>query len=119
MGTNGALDVNFFGGIGVDGPVFSLNVQTNSIFSTINSSTVVQTNFTIYVGGQFTKYNGTHRLGFARVNADGTIDTSFMDTAYNQFAGLTREFYVVILGGIGGLTSALLPSGDVSNRRHV
>ena len=111
IGTNGAIDVNFFGGSGVDGPVFSLNVQTNSIFSTTNSSIVVQTNFTIYVGGQFTKYNGTRRLGFARVNADGTIDTTFMDSAYNQFAGLTREYFGDSIGAVE--TALLLPSGDV------
>jgi uncharacterized delta-60 repeat protein len=110
-GANGALDTGFYGGIGVDGPVYSLTVQTNAIYATTNSSVVVQTNFTIYVGGAFTEYNGTHRLGFARLNADGTIDTSFLDTAYNQFAGLTREYFGDPVGAV--LTSAVQPNGDV------
>ena len=110
-GSSGALDTGFYGGSGVDGPVFNLTIQTNTIYSTANSSVVVQTNFTIYVGGAFTKYNGTHRLGFARLNADGTIDTSFLDTAYNQFAGLTREYFGDPVGSV--LTSVVQPNGDV------
>jgi uncharacterized delta-60 repeat protein len=109
--STGALDANFFCGIGLDGPVYSLNVQTNAIFSTTNSSTVVQTNFTVYVGGQFTEYNSTHRLGLARINADGTIDTTFLDTAYNQFAGLTREYFSDAVGSV--LTSVVQTNGDV------
>ena len=110
-GATGGLDANFFGGIGVDGPVYNLNVQTNTVFATAGTNGVVQTNFTIYVGGQFTEYNGTHRLGFARLNSDGTIDTSFLDTAYNQFAGLTREYYGDSVGSV--LASVVQPNGDV------
>ena len=54
---------------------------------------VPQSNGTIYVGGDFTSFNGTHRLGFTRLYSDGTVDTTFMDTAYNQFAGLPRIYY--------------------------
>ena len=46
----------------------------------------------MYVGGQFSKFNGTHRLGFTRLYANGTVDTTFMDTAYNQFAGLKKIY---------------------------
>ena len=92
---NGYLDPNFYGGIGVDGPVYSLTVQPNFI----------------YVGGAFTKYNGTHRLGFARLYYDGTLDTTFLDTAYNQFAGLTREHYGDPLGTV--LTSGVQSDGGV------
>jgi uncharacterized repeat protein (TIGR01451 family)/uncharacterized delta-60 repeat protein len=44
----------------------------------------------IYVGGAFDKYNGTHRRSIVRLFPDGTVDTGFLDTAYNQFAGLHR-----------------------------
>ena len=47
---------------------------------------------TIYVGGQFSSFNGTHRLGFTRLYPNGTVDTTFLDTAYNQFAGLKRIY---------------------------
>jgi len=41
----------------------------------------------------FNSYNQTHRIGLARVNIDGTVDTSFMDTSYNQFAGVPNEYW--------------------------
>lgn len=75
---DGSLDTtNFFVGTGANDIVWNLNLQPDG---------------TIYVGGQFTEINGTHRLGFARLYSNGTVDTTFMDTAYNQFAGLKKIF---------------------------
>jgi len=54
----------------------------------------------IYVGGAFSSYNGTARGGFARLNADGTLDTSF---AFNTLSGVSR--YVAAI--------ALQPDGKV------
>ena len=75
LNRDGSIDTGFFTGIGTDNSVYSINLQLNG---------------TMYVGGIFTSFNGTHRLGFVRLYADGTVDTTFMDTAYNQFAGLPR-----------------------------
>jgi uncharacterized repeat protein (TIGR01451 family)/uncharacterized delta-60 repeat protein len=75
---NGALDTSFDPGTGADDTVLSIKPQADG---------------TIYVGGRFTSFNGTHRLGFARLFADGTLDTSFMDTAYNQYAGLPKRYF--------------------------
>jgi len=128
LDANGFTDPNFFSGVGVDGPVYNLTVNTSAIGSTApaittvqtNSNgvlqtnvtpTVVQTNFTIYVGGAFTAYNGTHRLGFARLNVDGTLDTTFLDTAYNQFAGLPRDHFDDPLGTV--LASGIQSDGNV------
>ncbi len=108
---NGFTDPQFFAGVGVDGPVYNITVATNQIFSTTNKSLVVQTNFTIYVGGGFNSFNGTRRLGFTRLNADGTVDTTFLDTAYNQFAGLPRLRYSDPVGTV--LASALQSDGNV------
>ena len=108
---NGFTDANFYSGVGVDGPVYSLTIQTNPVYSTTNSSLVVQSNFTIYVGGGFTSVNGTHRLGFARLNPDGTVDTTFLDTAYNQFAGLPREHFNDPVGTV--LASGIQSDGNV------
>jgi uncharacterized delta-60 repeat protein len=78
LNVDGSLDAtNFFAGTGANDVVWSLNYQLDG---------------TIYVGGQFSSFNGTHRLGFTRLNANGTVDTTFLDTAYNQFAGLKRIF---------------------------
>jgi len=32
-------------------------------------------------------------LGIARLYPDGPVDTTFMDTAYNQFAGVPTHYY--------------------------
>ena len=79
LNADGTLDANFYVGVGAD----------NTIYSIMQSLAGGQ----LYLGGTFTTFNGTHRLGFARLNANGTVDTTFMDTAYNQFAGLTRIHY--------------------------
>jgi uncharacterized delta-60 repeat protein len=76
LDSNGSVDAGFFAGMGADNSIYSITLQ--------------QTNGTMYLGGAFTSFNGTHRLGFARLYGDGTVDTTFLDTAYNQFAGLPR-----------------------------
>ncbi|HWQ92496.1 MAG TPA: Calx-beta domain-containing protein, partial [Clostridia bacterium] len=78
LNANGTLDTGFDPGTGANDTVYSIDPQSNGL---------------IYVGGLFTSYNGTHRLGFTRLYADGTVDTSFLDTAYNQFAGLPRKYF--------------------------
>ena len=48
----------------------------------------------ILIGGNFVSYNQTRRVGLARIfAADGTLDTSFMDTTYNQFAGVPSRYF--------------------------
>ena len=79
LNTDGSLDsTNFFPGTGADDIVWNVTVQP--------------LDGTIYVGGQFRSFNGTRRAGFARLYPNGTVDTTFLDTAYNQFAGLKRIF---------------------------
>lgn len=88
LNTNGSVDTQFFSGTGTDAPVYHLN---HAGATTVLYGPIIATNSeTIYVGGPFTVYNGTHRLGFARLNSDGSLDTTFLDTAYNQFAGFPR-----------------------------
>ena len=97
LNTDGTIDsTGFFNGTGADGSVYNLVYATNvSYVTNITASltnVVASTNNSIYVGGQFDSINGTRRVGFARLNTDGTVDTSFLDTAYNQFAGLVRIY---------------------------
>jgi len=93
---DGSLDTGFFAGTGADGTVYSITLPADG---------------TIYIGGNFTTYNGTHRLGLARLYADGTLDTSFLDTAYNQFAGLSRLMFGDAPGTV--YASALQADGNV------
>jgi len=79
LNSDGSIDTtNFFVGSGADNVVHSITLKP--------------LDGTMYVGGAFASFNGTHRLGFTRLYSNGTVDTTFMDTAYNQFAGLKRIY---------------------------
>ena len=79
IATNGALDTTFVPGTGADGVVYSVAVQP--------------TDGNVLVAGQFRSINGCRRLGLARLLPNGWMDTSFMDTSYNQYAGLINKAF--------------------------
>jgi uncharacterized delta-60 repeat protein len=62
LNTNGTLDTTFNPGTGVD--------------STINS-TFIQSDGKVIICGDFKFYNGVSRNGIARLNTNGTLDTTF------------------------------------------
>ena len=74
----GNLDQSFLTGSGADDSVYSVLLQPDQ---------------TILLSGIFKTFNQTRRVGIARVFGDGTVDTSFMDTAYNQFAGVVNHYW--------------------------
>jgi uncharacterized delta-60 repeat protein/uncharacterized repeat protein (TIGR01451 family) len=78
LNLDGSVDPTWVPGAGANNTVYSI---------------VPQTDGTIYVGGIFTSFNGTHRMSFTRLNSDGSVDPGFLDTAYNQFAGLPRLYF--------------------------
>lgn len=64
--SNGVLDSTFSPtGTGLNGMLRSITFDTNN---------------KILVGGEFTSYNGTTRNRIARLNTDGSLDTSFVTT---------------------------------------
>jgi uncharacterized delta-60 repeat protein len=68
--TNGSLDTTFSPGTGTDGELFTM---------------VVQSNGKVLLGGLFITYNGTSQRRIARINADGSLDTTFRNgTAANN-----------------------------------
>lgn len=73
LNVDGSLDSDFQITTGANDTVYTLGVQRTG---------------RILVGGVFTAINDTRRVGFARLNINGSLDTTFMDTAYNQFAGI-------------------------------
>ncbi len=62
LNADGTLDATFNPGSGFDYGVFTSSIQIDG---------------KIILGGEFISYNGTSRSGIARLNPDGTIDTSF------------------------------------------
>jgi uncharacterized delta-60 repeat protein len=70
---DGSLDLDFDPGTGFDNAVFSLAIQNTG---------------KPLLGGIFRSFNQTRRVGLARLNWDGSLDTTFMDQAKNQFAGV-------------------------------
>ncbi|HMJ88307.1 MAG TPA: Calx-beta domain-containing protein, partial [Candidatus Acidoferrum sp.] len=77
LNLDGTLDESYSVGTGADDSIYALTLQQDG---------------KALIGGVFTSYNGTRRMGLARIFTSGALDTSFMDTAYNQFAGLPRAF---------------------------
>lgn len=78
LNSDGTLDETFSPAGGPDLPVYSLLIQPDQ---------------KAVIGGLFTDYNGTRRRAMARLKTDGSLDTTFMDTAYNHFAGFTRPLH--------------------------
>ena len=62
--SGGGIDISYSNGVGVDNAVLSSTVQTNG---------------QVIIGGQFTTFNGTSRNRIARLNADGSLDATFLN----------------------------------------
>jgi len=62
LNADGSLDTTFNSGTGFDNPV---------------SSVVIQSDSKILVGGSFGSYNGTTQNNISRLDADGSLDTTF------------------------------------------
>jgi len=93
---NGALDLDFHIGSGADDAIYTMALQSDG---------------KVYLGGVFQSYNGTRRMGVARLFGNGVLDTSFLDTAYNQFAGLIKTFSFDSPRFVNAI--GLQPNGDV------
>lgn len=62
LNADGAVDVSFNPGTGADLPITALALQPDG---------------KIFIGGSFSTYDGISRVRIARLNADGTLDSSF------------------------------------------
>jgi uncharacterized delta-60 repeat protein len=89
LNTDGSLDNTFTAG-----------VNTSGVPPTVYSL-VVQTDDKIIIGGNFSDVNGVQRSNIARVNADGSLDTSF--TAGVQNSDGSQSVYAMLDLGNGRL----------------
>jgi uncharacterized repeat protein (TIGR01451 family)/uncharacterized delta-60 repeat protein len=78
LNTDGSLDLSFDPGTGANGTIYTIVLENQN---------------GILIGGRFNTYNQTRRVGIARLYNNGLLDTTFMDTAYNQLAGIPNRYY--------------------------
>jgi len=76
LNSNGSLDAGFDPGAGADGPILAL---------------VVQSDGKVLVGGLFTTIDGISRGNIARLNGDGSVDSSF-----DPGTGITGESFSTV-----------------------
>jgi len=81
LNEDGSLDQTFSPGSGLTG-------RANTI--------VVQPDGKILIGGSFSHYNGTPRGSLARVNSDGSLDTTF-DAAIGATGGAAPSIHTMVL----------------------
>ncbi|RAR46229.1 MopE-related protein, partial [Flavobacterium lacus] len=87
LNLDGSLDTTFNPGTGVDNDIFSI---------------VLQSDGQIIIGGDFISFNGTSRSRIARLNTDGSLDTSFNPGtgAYDEILTTTvQSDDKIIIGG--------------------
>jgi uncharacterized delta-60 repeat protein len=81
LNSNGSLDTSFNPGTGASGIVESLALQADG---------------KVLIGGSFSTYNGTARNGIARLESNGSLDTSF-----NPGSGTNSSPYSIALQADG------------------
>ena len=96
LNVDGSLDLTYYPGTGFDDAVFTMSQSPEG---------------GVYFGGKFSSFNGTRRVGMARLMFNGLLDTTFLDTAYNQFAGVIRKFSFEPANFINAI--AVQPDGNV------
>ncbi|MEX0996194.1 MAG: T9SS type A sorting domain-containing protein [Flavobacteriaceae bacterium] len=93
LNTDGSLDTSFDPGSGANSTIHTISIQSNG---------------KIIIAGQFTDYNGTSKIGIARLNSNGSLDNSFdpgtgtgPDTGLFIFIGSTsiQSDGKIIVGG--------------------
>lgn len=88
LNSDGTLDATFNPGTGADSDISAITIQGDG---------------KILIGGYFTTYNGTGRNSIARLNSDGTLDTSFDPGAgaddYILSIAIQNDGKIIIGGG--------------------
>ncbi|MDQ3075903.1 MAG: Ig-like domain-containing protein [bacterium] len=83
LNADGTLDASFNSGTGTNGAIISTSLQPDG---------------KVFIGGSFSTYGGVSRNRIARINTDGTLDTSF-----NPGTGTNLDIYSVTLQPDGKL----------------
>lgn len=63
---------------------FDIGTGFNGSFNNVMALALANDSTDVWVGGNFTSYNGTGRVRIARLNSDGSVDTNFLPgTGFN------------------------------------
>ena len=96
-----------------DGTIDGL-FNTGTGFNNMVNAITTQSDGKILVGGNFTSYNGTPALYLTRLNADGTIDSSFLNqTGFIQSSSYRINFIKLQSDNkilVGGYVNSAIPS---------
>ena len=87
LNSNGSLDTTFNSSSGANGGVYAIAVQSDG---------------KILIGGEFTAYAGTTRQGIARLNSNGSLDTTFDSSSgvdYVVIAIAVQSDGKILIGG--------------------
>lgn len=94
LNTDGSVDNSFNPGTGAAGSVFFMALQSNG---------------KVLIGGSFIKFNGTNRNHIARLNANGSLDSSFNPATgvndYIQSLAIQADGKVLIAGALPSINS--------------
>jgi uncharacterized delta-60 repeat protein len=105
INTNGTKDNTFNIGVGFGG------------YSTLPSHLSVESDGKIYAGGNFTTYSGSTVNYFARINPDGTLDTTFPYNTSLSSAGFNNLPDAIFISSsniyFGGLYTAYRPTAKI------
>lgn len=82
--TDGSIDSGFSSGVGLNGIVYAIAIQGDG---------------KIVIGGSFTSYNGITKSNIARLNIDGSLDTSYTVIVDNIIYALKLQSDGKILAG--------------------
>ncbi len=96
LNTDGSIDNSFNQGTGADDEILTITIQSNG---------------KIIIGGEFAFYNGTGRSRIARLNANGTLDTTFnpgSGAAYVSTTTLQSNGKIIIGGWISSYNGTLV-----------
>jgi len=95
LDSSGKLMSSFGTGTGANGPIRAM---------------VVQTDGKILVGGEFTSINGTARNRIARLNSDGSLDTTF-----NPGSGANGTVFAIATTSYSYYSSGIIIGGDFTS----
>ncbi len=95
LDASGKLMSSFGSGTGANGPIRSMLVQTDG---------------KILVGGEFTSINGTARNRIARLNSDGSLDTTF-----NPGSGANGTVFAIATTSYSYYSSGIIIGGDFTS----